>query len=236
MSKEDVIKTQMRKFSKRIENAASGETSLYGLNTANVSISVIDDEDKSFEYIRDNLWLELFDEAGENTATLLLQLYIGSRDSLFDILRCLRQAVNPGEAELSQWLRQTPDLELAEKLSYAMLNFYMNWSDSNEGCIECLKAGSQLGFGLARITPRMSDAEIENYNSNLGAGSVYWLRTNAELALETGSGFTETAPEVAPEADSAGNAAESKDWVKLLIAFGAGFALCKIANYKQEAK
>jgi len=226
ITKEDIIRTQMAKFPEARENES--EISKYGLNSVNVSVSILDDEEKALAYIEDNLWLEMFNGIGASTATLLLQLYISSGDAMFDILTYLYLAYNgdatssaePGydflKQEIKAWLDNADDTETARALSYAMICFYLNWNERNAGEISQLIENAQLGFNMAAVVPEMSDEYVARYNGNLCDGSIYQLRSGLAIFSD---------PETPP-------APGKTNWLLLAGVFAAGFATSKLTGKK----
>jgi len=233
ITKEDIIKTQMAKFPEAREN--ENEISKYGLNSVNVSISVLDDEEKAFAYIEDNHWLEMFNGIGASTATLLLQLYISSGEAMFDILTCLYLTYNEAvtssveqsydilKQEIKAWLDNADDAELAAALSYAMINFYLNWNERNAGEISQLIENAQLGFNLAVVVPEMSDEYVAKYNRNLSEDSIYRLRSGMRI-------ISDGEPREPPEAPPAPGC--KTNWLLLAGVFIAGFVTSKLTGRK----
>jgi len=233
ITKDYIIKTQMAKFPEARENES--EISIYGLNSVNVSVNILDDEEKAFAYIRDNLWLEIFDGAGASTATLLLQLYISSGQAMFDILTYLYLTYNETatsgveptydilKQEIKAWLENAPDAEIASALSYAMINFYMNWDERNAGEIAQLIDNAQLGFNQEAVIPGMDDNDVAKYNGCLRTGSIYWLRTNEQI------GASEAFPETPVH-----ECKHETNWLLIAAACACGFLLSKLTGGKKQ--
>jgi hypothetical protein len=196
-SRNDIIECHMAKFAERIEG--SGEFSIYGLNSRDVPAEALNDYGRAKEYILQNCWLGMFNAIGEHTAALLLQLYISSRDAMFDILTLLFLSENANDEtfswylahpsydylkyEIDAWLRAGDDMQIARRISYAALCYYMNYSAAfPRNDIEQLKRNIMVGCGFAPVAPAMSEGQIEIYNAIIEENSVYRLRGNAELA------------------------------------------------------
>jgi len=191
----DIVDCHMRKFGDRIEG--NGEFSRFGLSSMDVPSDILDcgSERAAARYILDNLWLEMFDGLGEHTATLLLQLWISSGNSMFDIVTLLFLSENASEEnswllnnpsydnlkfEINSWLRSSNDMELARRISYAALNFYMNYDAGHSNDIEQLKLNIKVGYDHEPIAMFMDDDQIGMYNAIISEDSVYHLRENAQ--------------------------------------------------------
>jgi len=218
-SRIEIIESQMVKFAERLEG--SGEFSIYGLNSCDVPAEVLNDRERAKSYILENCWLDLFNGIGEHTAALLLQLYISSRDAMFDILALLFLSENAKDEsfscwanpdydylkdEIGAWLRASEprDMELARRISCAALNYYMNYSIATpRNDIEQLKRNIMVGCDLLPIQPAMESGEIEIYNAVAGENSVYRLRGASDIAAllsaPVESGETPSGDEPPPE-------------------------------------
>jgi len=213
----DIVECHMRKFGERVDG--DGEFSRFGLSSGEVPVGILDfgSEMAANQYISGNLWPEMLDGLGEHAATLLLQLWIGSGDSMLDIVTLLFLSENASEEnlrhldnpygnlrlEIDAWLRSREDIEVARLVSYAALSFYMNYGAGHGNNIEQLKHNITIGYDGASIAPAMSEQQIAMYNSFLPEDSVYRLRGGSGLAALLAS------PAGEPEGDGAAEAEET---------------------------